>query len=209
MSISKIIVKAVGKKYSYNQELMDVWFRKFYEARRNNLRKMYNESPLCRYCKMETIYDGENGSHNYTTLDHIIPISRGGGDKPSNYTLVCFRCNSLKGSRCKEKYLSLISNKARVEKILSRKISYIDSKFRKNIEDIDDNQKRRNLKVSFWLAFIMLDQSIKEIVKDIETEVDELLMKNSAKYHNEIEMLKKSYSFQELWEHQQTKSLET
>lgn len=202
MSISKIIVKAVGKKYSYNQELMDVWFRKFYEARRNNLRKMYNESPLCRYCKMETIFDGENNWHDYATIDHIIPVSKGGKDKPSNYILSCSRCNRLKGSRTQEKYLNFISNKERVIKTLSFKLSYVDKTFKKNIEELDDNQIKKNFRISFWLSFIMFDDNIKKLVNQIAIEVDDILQKNSEKYNKEISYLKRAYSFDELWNNQ-------
>lgn len=33
------------------------------------------------------------------TLDHVIPISRGGSDEPSNWAAACGLCNSSKGNR--------------------------------------------------------------------------------------------------------------
>ena len=34
-----------------------------------------------------------------TTLDHIVPRSRGGGDDLKNYRPACRRCNSARGNR--------------------------------------------------------------------------------------------------------------
>jgi len=43
---------------------------------------------LCAYC-------GKPGN----TVDHIVPLSRGGGDTWENTVLACGRCNNRKGSR--------------------------------------------------------------------------------------------------------------
>jgi len=48
------------------------------------------ESPdRCIYC----------GSHERLTVDHMIPLSRGGPDHPDNAVMVCAHCNSSKGDR--------------------------------------------------------------------------------------------------------------
>jgi 5-methylcytosine-specific restriction endonuclease McrA len=33
------------------------------------------------------------------TCDHIIPLSRGGAEDPSNWQLACLKCNAAKGNR--------------------------------------------------------------------------------------------------------------
>lgn len=43
----------------------------------------------CIYC----------GSRENLTLDHLIPLSRGGPDTPDNAVMACRSCNSSKGSR--------------------------------------------------------------------------------------------------------------
>jgi hypothetical protein len=48
------------------------------------------ESPdRCIYC----------GSQEKLTVDHMIPLSRGGPDHPDNAVMVCSLCNSSKGDR--------------------------------------------------------------------------------------------------------------
>ncbi len=48
------------------------------------------ESPdRCIYC----------GSQEKLTVDHMIPLSRGGPDHPDNAVMVCSHCNSSKGDR--------------------------------------------------------------------------------------------------------------
>lgn len=49
----------------------------------------------CVYC----------GSADHPTLDHIVPRSRGGLDKPENLTLACRSCNSKKGARKPSEWL--------------------------------------------------------------------------------------------------------
>ena len=43
----------------------------------------------CIYC----------GAEKKLTVDHMIPLSRGGPDRPDNAVWVCSRCNSSKGDR--------------------------------------------------------------------------------------------------------------
>ena len=44
----------------------------------------------CQYC-------GEAGSGSHLTLDHVVPVSKGGADTWENLTTACPRCNQRKG----------------------------------------------------------------------------------------------------------------
>jgi len=56
------------------------------------------ENPdICIYC----------GAKGKLTVEHMIPLSRGGPDHPDNAVLVCGHCNSLKGDRRLYEFFSL------------------------------------------------------------------------------------------------------
>lgn len=49
---------------------------------------------LCEYC-----HAAEQWQYVRFTVDHIVPISMGGTDRPDNLCLACFHCNRRKGCR--------------------------------------------------------------------------------------------------------------
>ena len=51
---------------------------------------------ICKKCRREFDLD-------ILEVDHIIPLSRRGTDRPSNLQLLCPICNKKKGSKVKEK----------------------------------------------------------------------------------------------------------
>ena len=52
-------------------------------------RLVLRDGPHCKAC----------GTTDNLTVDHIIPMSRGGSDDIDNLQLLCRRCNSRKGAR--------------------------------------------------------------------------------------------------------------
>jgi len=52
-------------------------------------RILIRDGYCCQYC----------GSEDATTVDHVIPISKGGTDDPDNLVAACSRCNYSKGNR--------------------------------------------------------------------------------------------------------------
>ena len=54
--------------------------------------RLWQRSNLCAICKQVMEYKN-------ATVDHIIPISRGGMNNPNNYQLAHELCNSKKGDR--------------------------------------------------------------------------------------------------------------
>lgn len=51
-------------------------------------RILIRDGYLCQYCGSDA-----------TTVDHVIPISKGGTDEPDNLVAACTRCNYSKGNR--------------------------------------------------------------------------------------------------------------
>jgi 5-methylcytosine-specific restriction endonuclease McrA len=55
---------------------------------------------ICYLCGNLTFKDYENRPANQrATLDHIIPLSKGGNHTFDNVKIACWRCNSIKGNR--------------------------------------------------------------------------------------------------------------
>jgi len=51
----------------------------------------------CYLCG-EAVELGDEASPRYATLDHVIPLSKGGADNISNLALACRKCNQDKGA---------------------------------------------------------------------------------------------------------------
>ena len=62
---------------------------------------LWNCNHKCFYCDIETVYIEITPSHDLTgsnvaTLDHFIPISKGGGSRLHNLVISCNDCNKKK-----------------------------------------------------------------------------------------------------------------
>lgn len=51
----------------------------------------------CAYC-------GQHRNHKHMTIDHIIPLSKGGTDDFDNLQCVCKKCNGFKGDMLPEEF---------------------------------------------------------------------------------------------------------
>lgn len=65
----------------------------------------------CWYCgrtvKLNVGFDYKDIA-NQSTIDHLIPLTRGGSNEPENLVLACFSCNSKKRNRTVEEYRWLL-----------------------------------------------------------------------------------------------------
>lgn len=52
---------------------------------------LHKKQRTCAYC-------GCKLRKREATIDHIIPVSKGGTNNPGNYILACSECNSVKGN---------------------------------------------------------------------------------------------------------------
>lgn len=63
------------------------------------LRIRHDQGDCCVYCGCEMFFgrlDGRTVRRDKATIDHVVPISRGGGHVWSNVVLACWACNSSK-----------------------------------------------------------------------------------------------------------------
>lgn len=59
-------------------------------------RDFAEDRPCCTYC---------GASDEELVLDHIIPVSRGGSNHPTNLTAACVSCNGAKGAKTYSEFL--------------------------------------------------------------------------------------------------------
>lgn len=74
------------KKQAY---VADVWRTRVFEA----------DSYRCHMCNRKTNPNKATPHPLAPTIDHLIPLARGGTHEPANCRTACFECNCLKGDR--------------------------------------------------------------------------------------------------------------
>lgn len=77
-------------------------------------RRIYDrQNGLCAYC-------GQHRNIKYMTVDHIIPLSRGGTDSLGNLQCTCKKCNGLKEDMLPNEFTlfirNMLENSIRIEK---------------------------------------------------------------------------------------------
>jgi hypothetical protein len=64
-----------------------------------NLTKLYmRDGGVCQLCGKHIDFDCDSNSDDYPSIDHIIPISKGGVHEWNNVQLACRKCNYTKGN---------------------------------------------------------------------------------------------------------------
>jgi len=81
------------------------------------LRLFAREGVSCVHCKVSGVFFAkerhrpdqpwhlnlygyhQDGTEVLMTKDHVVPVSKGGGNKPANLQVLCARCNHFKGSQ--------------------------------------------------------------------------------------------------------------
>lgn len=77
-------------------------------------RRIYDcQNGLCAYC-------GQHRNIKYMTVDHIIPLSKGGTDDTENLQCTCKMCNRLKSDMLPSEFTAfvrhILENSIRIEK---------------------------------------------------------------------------------------------
>jgi len=74
--------------------------RKWLKAIRKNVDRLY-----CEYCGVPvSINPRKHTSEYYATVDHKVPLSRGGKDRQTNWAVACAGCNSKKADMTDVEY---------------------------------------------------------------------------------------------------------
>lgn len=91
--------------------------------------EVYNRTNgRCAYCGVK-LQDNATGKedHDIFTLDHILPISKGGTRDISNLRSCCKRCNNLKGGNDNIDYLRmrLLIDSGKMTRFTERQFEYL------------------------------------------------------------------------------------
>jgi len=102
----------IKKIYRNNRTSLIIIENQNYRARRLNADGHFCETDIqklfqiqkgrCAYCPR--ILKGKR----IKSIDHKIPLSRGGSNWPNNLQLVCFSCNAKKGSRTHDEFVAYL-----------------------------------------------------------------------------------------------------
>lgn len=76
------------------------------------LSKMLRETDNCQYCGVKMSQDYPVGPNN-KTIDHNVPLSRGGKHTLSNISIMCMSCNSAKGQRTLDEFAIVKKKRAK------------------------------------------------------------------------------------------------
>ncbi len=75
-------------------------------VQRKELRKaLVARTGHCAYCGRPFVHTS-NRNNSRPTLDHVVPLSKGGKHTIDNLAVICFSCNSLKGNRSPHELLT-------------------------------------------------------------------------------------------------------
>lgn len=82
--------------------------------------------PYCCYCRRPLAYDHPTLGlvpNRYCSIDHLLPVSRGGTDDPRNLVLACSGCNGSKGDRTPDEWAEMIRRAA--DRLAGRLAEYV------------------------------------------------------------------------------------
>lgn len=118
----------------------------------------------CCWCGKKTELGAENKG-NSATLEHIIPVSKGGTNDFENLALACFKCNHKRGDMSIDDFMNPNTvnelEKARQqrnkEKIISRAKKLSENKWSRKGRKIDPKE---------WISSISIDTATKNYIME-------------------------------------------
>lgn len=92
---------------------------------------------VCHYCHVDVEPSSRKWRVNSLTFDHVVPLSVGGLNDPSNLVVCCAGCNCLKGSLSYEEFSSKVKSvKDRDNMFIENRNSKILNKEKRNKETV-------------------------------------------------------------------------
>lgn len=107
-------------------------------ARREHLKHWGNK---CAYC-------GKRLTLENITLDHFVPLKRGGPKGALNTLLSCKKCNSYKGKAHPARYIRSINNNFIAQQVIDDIMTYFN--FRYYLSASKNNSKRSQNFIQAW-----------------------------------------------------------
>lgn len=69
------------------------------KQKKNFWKRKRRTQMFCHYCKRSVSRNVHEAAENRATIDHIIPISKGGTSRKENTVVCCRKCNREKGAK--------------------------------------------------------------------------------------------------------------
>jgi 5-methylcytosine-specific restriction endonuclease McrA len=83
------------------------------------VKSLFKKDSKCFYCRCETVmpnlemHKSKTWPNNMATIDHYIPLKRGGADTRDNKVLACQACNHDKFHLTHDEYKAVLEVRAR------------------------------------------------------------------------------------------------
>jgi hypothetical protein len=114
----------------------------------------HRDNKRCYYC-------GKTLKFNQTTLDHFIPLSKGGTDDIFNIVTCCKKCNKIKGDNLPDNYgeviIELFIQAVKDDMIIGKGLKLNNKELKKEllkvdrIEDINDSFVFQSVNMRFYI----------------------------------------------------------
>ena len=178
----------VCKKFKNNQDEIDIWYEKYNKVKKKRKRNLIeSQNYKCDVCGEELICDTEKNSRKNSrlaTIEHVVPVCKGGTDSPSNWTITCNSCNNTRGNMdyeyFKENYKTI--KRKRIEHKLARMKS-------KQAGELSEKDIKRKQAISYGLCLLfMYNHKIKDFFQTFVDKENE----HSNKRVSEIKTLQKT-----------------
>ena len=69
-------------------------------------RSRMSEAQNHRCCWCYCLTTDERNKNNSSTLEHVLPVSKGGKNHPDNFAMACYECNNKRGFKPVEQFMA-------------------------------------------------------------------------------------------------------
>lgn len=84
------------------------------EHYRKVARLIERDGMLCHYCGQELSWDNSSYRPDGLSVDHIIPLKKGGSSRMENLVLACRRCNGKKSTKDYDEFILTIQTNSMI-----------------------------------------------------------------------------------------------